>query len=286
MSNPKRMPADALEQLATERVNPRTRALDRLTTPQLVRALQREDATVARAVRRVSPAIARAIDALAARFRQGGRIVYVGAGTSGRLGVLDAAECPPTFGVARGRVIGVIAGGARALRQSVEGAEDDTRAPAHDLARLRLSAADSVVGIAASGRTPYTVAALRYARRCGCLTIAIASSPGSPLAAAAEIAIEPITGAEALTGSTRLKAGTAQKMILNQLSTGVMVRTGRVRGNLMTNVQPTNRKLRARAERILMAALDGDQPRARTLLRAHGGNLQRALAAAEGERHA
>jgi len=274
-----------MEQLATERVNPRTAGLDRLRTPALVRALQREDATVARTVRGCAPAIAAAIDQMAARFQQGGRIIYVGAGTSGRLGVLDAAECPPTFGVARGRVVGVIAGGARALQRSIEGAEDDAVAAGRDLGRLRLTPSDTVVGIAASGRTPYTVAALRYARRHGCLTIAIACSPGSPLAAAAGvpggagIAIEAVTGAEALTGSTRLKAGTAQKMILNQLSTGVMVRAGRVRGNLMTGMQATNGKLRARAQRILAAALGGDATpaRARRLLAQSGGDLQRAL---------
>lgn len=272
-----------LEQLATERVNPRTARLDQLGTLALVRALQREDATVAGVVRGCAPAIARAIDALAERFGRGGRIVYVGAGTSGRLGVLDASECPPTFGVKPGRVVGVIAGGARALRRSIEGAEDDAAAAARTLKRLRLSPNDAVVGIAASGRTPYTVAALRYARRQGALTVAVACSPRSPLAAAAAIAIEPITGAEALTGSTRLKAGTAQKMVLNQLSTGVMVRTGRVRGNLMTAMQASNQKLRDRAERILATALDGDRTRARRLLRRFSGNLERALAHARGE---
>lgn len=283
MSNPKRQRSlPELEQLATERVNPRTAGLDRLRTPALVRALQREDATVAGTVRGCAPAIAAAIDQMAARFQQGGRIIYVGAGSSGRLGVLDAAECPPTFGVARGRVVGVIAGGARALQRSIEGAEDDAGAGGRDLARLRLTPADTVVGIAASGRTPYTVAALHYARRRGCLIVAIACSPGSPLAAVAGgagIAIEAVTGAEALTGSTRLKAGTAQKMILNQLSTGVMVRAGRVRGNLMTGMQPTNGKLQARAQRILAAALGGDvtPARARRLLAQSGGDLQRAL---------
>jgi N-acetylmuramic acid 6-phosphate etherase len=180
-------------------------------------------------------------------------------------------------------VVGVIAGGARALRRSIEGAEDDAAAAARALELLRLSPNDAVVGIAASGRTPYTVAALRYARRQGALTVAVACSPRSPLAAAAAIAIEPITGAEALTGSTRLKAGTAQKMVLNQLSTGVMVRTGRVRGNLMTAMQASNQKLRDRAERILATALDGDRTRARRLLRRFSGNLERALAHARGE---
>lgn len=216
----------------------------------VVRALQREDAGVARAVRRCAPAIAQAIEAMLPRWQRGGRVIYVGAGTSGRMGALDAAEIPPTFGIAARRFAGVIAGGRRALTQAVEGAEDDVRAGEADMARLRLGDADTVIGIAASGRTPYTVAALRAARRRGSLCVAVACVPDSPLARAAAIALEPLTGAEALAGSTRLKAATAQKMVLNQISTGLMVRSGRVRGNLMAYVQATNTKLRARAARI------------------------------------
>lgn len=221
-----------------------------MSTPALLRTLQREDQLVAQAVRRALPQLAAVLAHLQPRFEAGGRLIYVGAGTSGRMGALDAAEIPPTFGMTPGRVRAVIAGGARALRHSVEGAEDDAPAARRDLAKLRLSVNDTVVGIAASGRTPYTVAALIYARQRGCLTVALSSVPHSPLAAAAELAIEPLTGAEAIAGSTRLKAGSAQKMVLNLLSTALMVRLGRVAGNLMSHVEPTNAKLRERAARI------------------------------------
>jgi N-acetylmuramic acid 6-phosphate etherase len=243
----------SLDQLDTEQVNPRTVGLDRLPTLAMIRRLQREDAAVAPAVARTVVPIARAVEAMAERFKRGGRIVYIGAGTSGRLGVLDASECPPTFGIAPGRIVGVIAGGKPALTRSSEGVEDSPTAGRHDLAKLRLKPDDCVIGIAASGRTPYTVAALNWAGRQGCLTVAIACSRNSPLARAAEIAIEPLTGAESIAGSTRLKAGTAQKMVLNLLSTGVMVRVGRTRGNLMAHVQSTNVKLRRRAARIRQA---------------------------------
>ncbi|HXR96519.1 MAG TPA: N-acetylmuramic acid 6-phosphate etherase [Terriglobales bacterium] len=242
-----------LDRLDTEQVNPRTVGLDRLPTPAMIRRLQREDAAVAKAVARTVPAIARAVDAMAARFQQGGRIIYIGAGTSGRLGVLDASECPPTFGVAPGRIVGVIAGGKPALTRSSEGIEDSASAGRTDLAKLRLTSRDCVVGIAASGRTPYTVAAVAWARRQGCFTVAIVSNRNSPLARAAELAIEPLTGAESIAGSTRMKAGTAQKMVLNLLSTGVMVRVGRTRGNLMAHMHSTNLKLRRRAARIRQA---------------------------------
>lgn len=295
MSNPKRKtslrsaPASGratarLGELPTERVNPRTAGLDRLSTLAMVRALQREDAGVAAAVRRTLPQIARAIDQMQPRFAAGGRLIYAGAGTSGRLGVLDASECPPTFGVAPTRVVGLIAGGARALQRSIEGAEDDPSAAQRDLRRLRLKPLDTVVGIAASGRTPYTVAAVAYAGRLGCLTVGLACVPDSPLAAASEIAIEPVTGPEALAGSTRLKAGTAQKMVLNLLSTGLMVRSGRVQGNLLVHMLPTNAKLRQRSERIVATAAGWAGPRAlaraRGLLRRHHGDLAAAVAAA------
>ncbi|MGH9520610.1 MAG: N-acetylmuramic acid 6-phosphate etherase, partial [Terriglobales bacterium] len=223
--------------LATEAANPRTAGLDRLSSLGVVRALQREDARVAPAVRRCAPKIARVIEAMLPRWQAGGRVIYVGAGTSGRMGALDAAEIPPTFGIPARRFVAVIAGGRRALTHAVEGAEDDARAAAADLARLKLGPADTVIGIAASGRTPYTVAALRTARRAGCLCVAVAGVARSSLARQAHIAIEPLTGAEAVAGSTRLKAATAQKMVLNQISTALMVRSGRVRGNLMVYVQ-------------------------------------------------
>ncbi len=255
-----------------------------MSTLAMLRALQSEDARVAAAVRRCLPAIARTIEAIVPRYAAGGRLIYVGAGTSGRLGALDAAEIPPTFGVEQGRVVAVIAGGEKALTQAVEGAEDDAAAARRDLAKLNLQRRDTVVGIAASGRTPYTVAAVRAAVRRGCLTVAIANVKGSVLAASAKHAIEPLTGAEAIAGSTRLKAGTAQKMVLNLISTGLMVRQGRIVDNLMIHVQATNAKLRARAERILTTAAgwrgSGGLAKARRALRESGGDLPRALAAA------
>ncbi|MGH9483863.1 MAG: N-acetylmuramic acid 6-phosphate etherase [Terriglobales bacterium] len=256
LSNLKRAGAK-LDDLPTEAVNPRTANLDRMPLPAMIRKLQREDAAVIAAVRRCTGAIAAAVQRIASRFGAGGRLIYVGAGTSGRLGVLDAAECPPTFGVPAMRVIGVIAGGRPALTRSIEGAEDKPLNARHDLNKLHLSPLDSVIGIAASGRTPYTVAALAYAHLHGCLTVAITNVPHSPLASHADIAIEAITGAESIAGSTRLKAGSAQKMILNLLSTALMVHMGRVRGNLMSHLQPGNAKLRARAQRIRKAVDNG-----------------------------
>ncbi|MGH9488243.1 MAG: N-acetylmuramic acid 6-phosphate etherase [Terriglobales bacterium] len=242
-----------LEHLATEAVNPRTAQLDQLPLPALVRRLQREDMEVAPAVRRCTGAIARAVERMAARFEAGGRLIYVGAGTSGRLGVLDAAECPPTFGIEPRRVVGVIAGGARALVRSAEGSEDRRPAARRDMAKLHLTALDSVVGIAASGRTPYTVEALGVARKHGCFTVAVTNVTASPLAAAADMAVEVLTGPEAIAGSTRMKAGSADKMVLNLISTALMVRMQRVHGNLMTHLQPGSSKLRARARRIRQA---------------------------------
>lgn len=274
------IPVSALAALPTERSNPRTRNLDRMSTAQILAAIHREDAGVAAAVFRCRGAIARAVDRITASLRGGGRLIYVGAGTSGRLGVLDASEIPPTFNVSPRKVVGVIAGGKRALYSAAEGAEDDPRLAARDLARLRVGARDTVVGIAASGRTPYTIAALRYAARHGATTVAVACVRGSELARAAEIAIEAVTGPEAIAGSTRMKAGTAQKLILNMLSTAAMVRLGYVRSNLMVNVRATNAKLRARAERILAAITGLDEAAARAALRAAGGDLRAALAAA------
>lgn len=274
--------------LETEGVNPRTARLGQGSTLATLRMLQREDATVAAAVRRCLPQIAAVVERMTPRFRAGGRLIYVGAGTSGRLGVLDASEIPPTFGMAAGRVVGVMAGGKRALTRSVEGAEDRAENAGKDLERLRLRPSDTVVGLSASGRAPYTVAAVEHARERGCLTVGVANSAGSPLARAAEMAIEAATGAEAITGSTRLKAGTAQKMILNLISNGLMIRSGRVEGNMMVHLQPTNAKLRDRAERIVAAlgGLEGanGRTRARRLLRETGGSVQKAVALARGAR--
>ena len=247
-----------IELLPTETRNPRSGKLDELSTLNMLRVINDEDASVPAALRDALPQIARAVDAVSARFDKGGRLFYVGAGTSGRLGVLDASECPPTFSVAPGLFVGLIAGGDLALRRSYESSEDSQAAGAADLAEHNLTAADAVCGIAASGRTPYVMGALTAAKEAGALTLALTCAGGaavkSRVAAAAEIAIELATGPEVLTGSTRMKAGTATKLALNMLSTGVMVRQGAVYGNLMVNVQPTNEKLVDRARRIIVSA--------------------------------
>jgi N-acetylmuramic acid 6-phosphate etherase len=271
-----------LAALPTEARNPRTEQLDALPTLDLMRLINEEDATVPAAVAAELPHIAAATDAIVDRFNKGGRLFYMGAGTSGRLGVLDASECPPTFAVPPTLFQGIIAGGDSALRTSSEAAEDSPQAGAADLAAAGFTPADTLVGIAASGRTPYVLGAIAHARTHGALTIAISCAPNSPLAQAAEIAITPNTGPEILTGSTRLKAGTATKLVLNMLSTGVMIRTGAVFGNLMVNVQPTNAKLRDRAQRIIMAAANQpqekplDQSTAAALL-AEAGSVKTAI---------
>jgi N-acetylmuramic acid 6-phosphate etherase len=238
----------------TERRNPSTRGLDRKSTLEILRVLNREDARVAPAVRRELPKIARAVDAMVEAFHRGGRLFYVGAGTSGRIAMLDAAECPPTFGTPPAMVQAIIAGGARALRHSAEGAEDSSARGARDLARAGVSQRDVVVGLAASGATPYVLGAIQLARRRGAVTIGVTANPRSALARRVQIAIAPDTGPEALSGSTRLKAGTAQKLVLNLLSTAAMARLGRVYDNWMIHVALTNRKLRRRAARILQEA--------------------------------
>ena len=253
MANPEQLGA-----LPTEARNPRSEHIDQFSTLDMLRVINDEDATIATAVRAALPQIAAAVDAIAARFAQGGRLFYLGAGTSGRLGVLDASECPPTFSVPAGLFVGLIAGGDSALRKSSEASEDSPAAGAADLAPHNLTACDCVVGIAASGRTPYVLGALARANETGALTIALTCAGGaaqpSNLAASAQIAIELATGPEVLTGSTRMKAGTATKLVLNMLSTGVMIRRGAVMGNLMVHVQPTNAKLVDRAHRIIAAA--------------------------------
>jgi N-acetylmuramic acid 6-phosphate etherase len=256
--------------LPTEGRNPASEQIDRLPTLEMLQVINREDQTVALAVERELPSIARAVDAIAARFERGGRLFYIGAGTSGRLGVLDASECPPTFSVPATLVQGLIAGGDRALRKSSEHSEDSPAEGAADLAPHDLGPHDTVVGIAASGRTPYVLGALDFAQSCGALTIALTCVPDSAMARVAEIAITPVTGPEILTGSTRMKAGTATKLVLNMLSTGVMIRTGAVYGNLMVNLRPTNEKLVDRARRILMAATGCDKSTAATLLESAG----------------
>ncbi|MGV4889303.1 N-acetylmuramic acid 6-phosphate etherase [Streptomyces viridosporus] len=298
-----------LAALTTEAFRPELADIDRLPTLDIARLMNGEDATVAGAVAERLPEIAAAIDAVADRMARGGRLVYAGAGTAGRLGVLDASECPPTFNTDPARVVGLIAGGPDAMVTSVEGAEDSRDLAASDLAALALTADDTVVGVSASGRTPYAVGAVAYARARGALTVGLACNPDSALAAAAEHGIEVVVGPELLTGSTRLKAGTAQKLVLNMLSTITMIRLGKTYGNLMVDLRASNDKLRARSHRIValatgaeddavaraLAATDGevkhailvlladvDGPTAARLLKESGGHLRAALAEAGG----
>jgi N-acetylmuramic acid 6-phosphate etherase len=240
-----------LENLTTETRNPSSAEIDRLSTVDMLTVINQADAEIASAVAKVIPSIAKAVDGIAERLRSGGRLFYTGAGTSGRLGVLDASECPPTFNVPPDLVQGLIAGGDRALRTSTERAEDDPTLGASDLEARNLSSSDTVVGIAASGRTPYVLGGIEYARAKGALTVGLSCTVDSQLAQAADIAITPIAGPEIVTGSTRMRAGTATKLVLNMISSGVMIRLGYVYGNLMVNVEPTNAKLADRARRII-----------------------------------
>ena len=261
----------------TEQENPRTAQISSLTGEEILRLMNEEDARVAEAVARVLPEVATAVDGVVRRLEKGGRLFYIGTGTSGRLGVLDAAECSPTFGVSPELVQGIIAGGYNACYQAVEASEDDPEAGALDLQTRDFRNQDALVGIAASGRTPYTVGAVEYARRLGAFTVAITCVPGSSITGAAEVSIVPVVGPEVIAGSTRLKAGTAQKLVLNMISTAAMIRLGYVKGNRMTNVQTRNVKLRARALRILMAEAGLDEDAAKAALAAAGGELPVAL---------
>jgi N-acetylmuramic acid 6-phosphate etherase len=261
----------------TEQRNQASKNLDHMSSREIVDLMSREDQKVPLAVAHELPAIARAVDGIVERMRKGGRLIYVGAGTSGRLGVLDASECPPTFGVSPALVRGLIAGGRRAVTHPVEGAEDSRTNARRDLKKMRLGRNDSLVGLAASGTTPYVLAAVAYAKRHGALTIAITANRKSPLATSAKIAITPDVGPEVLTGSTRLKAGTAQKMVLNMLSTATMVRLGHAYENLMIDLTKTNRKLRDRAKRILMEATGKSVSEAEQALRQSQHNLRVAL---------
>jgi N-acetylmuramic acid 6-phosphate etherase len=266
-----------LENLLTEQPNPASASIDALATEDMLRIINAEDRKVADAVAGEIPAIARAVDAIVASFRQGGRLFYIGAGTSGRLGVLDASECPPTFGVPAGMVQGIIAGGEPALSRATEASEDDPASGARDLAARGFTARDALVGIAASGRTPYVLGAIAEAKRLGAVTVGISCTPDSELARAVAIPIAPLVGPEVIAGSTRLKAGTAQKLVLNMLSTGAFIRMGYVYGNLMVNVQPTNAKLADRARRIVAQAAGVSGERAGEWLDAAGGNVRAAI---------
>ena len=261
----------------TEQENPRTREIGSLPTADVLRLMNEEDARVAAAVREVLPDVARAVDGIVERLSAGGRLFYVGTGTSGRLGVLDASECPPTFGVPADMVQGIIAGGYDALHRATEASEDDREAGARDLGQRGLTGADALVGIAASGRTPYTIGAVEHARSLGAFTVAVACVPGSPITRAAEVAVVPVVGPEVVAGSTRLKAGTAQKMVLNMLSTAAMIRLGYVTGNRMTNLLPRNEKLRARSLRIFAAETGLGEREAQAALERAGGDLRAAL---------
>ena len=288
----------------TEQANPRSRDIDRRSTLEIVTLINNEDRTVADAVERVLPQVAEAVERIVARLSNGGRLFYVGTGTSGRLGVLDASECPPTYGVPPDLVRGIIAGGFEALYKAVEAAEDDPEQAARDLDAAGVTARDAVVGISASGNTPYTLGAIRHAKAIGAAALAITSNPESRMAAAADVSIAPVVGPEVIAGSSRMKSGTAQKLILNMISTATMIRLGLVYGNLMSNLQPNNAKLVRRACAILaeetglssdeaarlfeaagrdlrlafvMAATKLPRDEAAALLRAHGNSVRRAI---------
>lgn len=266
-----------LESLTTEAFRPELADIDRLPTLDIARLMNGEDATVAGAVAARLPEIAAAIDAVAERMARGGRLVYAGAGTAGRLGILDASECPPTFNTDPSRVVGLIAGGPDAVVTSVEGAEDSPDLARTDLETLAPTPDDTVVGISASGRTPYAIGAVEHARARGCLTIGLACNPGSPLAAAADHGIEIVVGPELLTGSTRLKSGTAQKLVLNMLSTITMIRLGKTYGNLMVDVRASNDKLRARSHRIVALATGAEDKEIEEALTATDGEVKNAI---------
>ena len=266
-----------LENLLTEQSNPASARIDTLSTEEILRVINAEDRKVAEAVERVIPAIALAVDSIAAAFQRGGRLFYIGAGTSGRLGVLDASECPPTFGVAPDLVQGIIAGGEAALSRATETTEDDPAIGARDLAAHGFTSKDVLTGIAASGRTPYVLGAIAEAKRLGATTIGVSCTPDSELSRAVDIPITPLVGPEVITGSTRMKAGTAQKLVLNMLTTGAFVRMGYVYGNLMVNVQPKNSKLRDRARRIVAEAAGVSYERAGELLGEAGDSVPAAI---------
>jgi len=274
---PSRKTHNQIDRRLTEQRNKTSRNLDHMTAIQLVRLMNREDRKVAAAVGRELPSIARAVEAIESRMRNGGRLIYVGAGSSGRIGVLDASECPPTFGTSPSLVRALIAGGKKAVTQPVEGAEDRRGRAEQELRTLHLTPNDSVVGIAASGTTPYVLAAIAYAKKKGALTVGLTANRKSPLAESASISIKPDVGPEVLTGSTRLKAGTSQKMVLNMLSTAVMVRLGHAYENLMIDLGQTNAKLQDRARRILQEASGKSVSAVQQALRRSNHDLRVAL---------
>ncbi|EGO8440907.1 N-acetylmuramic acid 6-phosphate etherase [Enterococcus faecalis] len=257
-----------LEGLTTEARNEATKKIDQVSTLEMVTLINQEDQKVAQAIEKVLPQIAAAIDAAAERFKKGGRLIYCGAGTSGRLGALDAIELTPTYSVSPERAFGILAGGEKAMYQAIEGAEDSKELAIEDLTKHQLTARDVVIAIAASGRTPYAVSAIEYGKKVGALTISVTCNNQSPMNQLAEIGIAPIVGPEVITGSTRMKAGSAQKMVLNMFSTGIMVKVGNIYQNLMVNVQPTNEKLIQRATNIIKEAAEIEEAQAKEYLEA------------------
>ena len=266
-----------LETLVSEGRNPRTMDIDLLPSLEILRRINEEDKSVPAAVEKVLPEIARAVDRIVMAFRAGGRLVYIGAGTSGRLGILDASECPPTFGVPEGMVVGLIAGGSTAMTHAIENAEDDAGQGESDLRAIDLTARDVVVGIAVSGRTPYVIGALTYARAIGAGTVALSCNPNAAIAPLSDIAIAPVVGPEVLTGSTRMKSGTAQKLVLNMLTTASMIGIGKTYQNLMVDVNVTNEKLANRAVRIVMQAAGCTPDEASRLLKQTGNDVKLAI---------
>ena len=266
-----------LSTLITEQRNPNSMHVDSLSALEIVQLMNKEDKQVPLAIEKCLPQIAQAVECIVAAFQQGGRLVYIGAGTSGRLGVLDASECPPTFGVSPEMVKGIIAGGERALRHPIEGAEDSKTHAVVDLQTIQFSSKDVLVGIAASGRTPYVIGALEYAKSLGSVTVSIASNPNSAMANIVDIAIDTVVGPEVLTGSSRLKSGTAQKLVLNMLTTASMILMGKCYQNLMVDVQASNEKLKARAIRIVMQATDCDKTLAEETLKLTDQNAKLAI---------
>ncbi|MGF1692068.1 N-acetylmuramic acid 6-phosphate etherase [Photobacterium kagoshimensis] len=266
-----------LTRMVTESRNPASQDIDTLSTLDMLAVINNEDKKVAIAVEQALPEIAQVVDAIAAAFQQGGRLIYTGAGTSGRLGILDASECPPTFGTKAEQVVGLIAGGHTAILRAVENAEDNQALGEGDLKALNFNEKDVLVGIAASGRTPYVLGAMAYAKEVGATTACISCNPHSPMTELADVSITPVVGPEVVTGSSRMKAGTAQKLVLNMLTTGAMIRTGKVYGNLMVDVEATNAKLVERQKRIVIEATDCTREQAEIALNACGGHCKTAI---------
>ncbi|MCM3244298.1 N-acetylmuramic acid 6-phosphate etherase [Cytobacillus firmus] len=266
-----------ITKLNTEQRNPKTMEVDLMTTEEIITIINQEDAIVPNAIAREIPHIVKVVDEITDSFKKGGRLIYVGAGTSGRLGIIDASECPPTYGTDPEMVVGIIAGGKEAMTEAVEGAEDDSEQGRQDVADIQLSDKDVLVGIAASGRTPYTIGALQYGNEVGAVTVAVACTKESEMGRIAKYTIAPITGPEVVTGSTRMKAGTAQKLVLNMLTTASMIKLGKVYGNLMVDVQMTNEKLFKRAETIVKMATGASDEEAQAALKEQNHNTKAAI---------